>query len=79
LITIVFILAWIINSIIVWSVGWAMQKKFKSWINLKNWVLKKPEWRMKKGFEEPDAPVYADSFDEAVAIGRIHGSLIVRE
>ena len=56
-----------------------MNKRFRSWVNLKNWLLKKPEWRMKKGFEEPDVPVYADSFDEAVAIGRIHGSLILRE
>jgi len=41
--------------------------------------LRKPEWKTKKGFQEPDVPVYADSFDEAVAIGRIHGSLILRE
>lgn len=62
-----------------WLIGWFMSKHFRSFINLRNFIARKPIWYMKKGFEEPDVPVYADSFDEAVAIGRIHGSLIVRE
>lgn len=62
-----------------WLFGWFMSKRFRSFINLRNFIAGKPIWYMKKGFEEPDVPVYADSFDEAVAIGRKHGSLVVKE
>ena len=66
-----------IASVFGFLLGWGMAVKFKSFYNFANYLQGKPEWSTKVQDGRTDVPVYSGSINQAKAIARIHGSIII--